>query len=85
MRKWYAVLRKELTYNSKLFGSAPVHVGRIYLVSKKAGGVFAVNIHNESDTWQFSVPEAQDIFTTPTQDIDAAHEEAIMICEAAYC
>lgn len=80
---WYSVVKSE----HKTFTGKKLMVGTIFTVAKDPGGMVAcTDLHNPwVGTYFFTQEQCRNIFTQPTTDIDSAHEEAIMLCEAAYC
>jgi hypothetical protein len=80
---WYSVIKVE----HKTFTGKKLMVGTIFSVAKHADGMVAcTDLHNIANgTYYFTQEQCRKMFTQPTTDIDSAHEEAIMLCEAAYC
>lgn len=85
-RAYYAVLKREIFRDGITF-----RAGHIVMVRKREGidglvDVWSAPIHRgEMIKVAYSEHQCRDLFTKPTLDLDAAIEEAIMVCEANYC
>lgn len=87
---WYSILKYEQVMQDNFGGNRhTIRAGSIFRVEKAmingARSVKATSLYEETRVLMLTVDEARAIMTKPSSDIAEVHEEAIMICEGAYC
>ena len=79
---WYTAMKIE----REIASIGLVRAGTLFTAEKAAwGGVKLTELYAPHRTITISADLARTLFLAPTTDANDAHEQAIMLCEAAYC